>query len=169
MLALSSASLVAFDDKLGSTCRGFEDDGDVESSRESLPYAWVLVTDSCVVAFETSCGRDGCRAIECEDAGRDEKVGTPSCGRGRGGSGGGVPSLDGEVAPLQEVLREAMPMMPSVGFAKSRCSTRSAFFGASSIAGVAGSGGASLADGWLCGSASPDTDIGRAACLSHEV
>jgi hypothetical protein len=58
----------------------------------------VFVTDSCVVAFETSCGRDGCRAIECEDAGREEKMGTPSCGRG--GSGGGVPSLDGEVAPL---------------------------------------------------------------------
>lgn len=60
-------------------------------------------------------------------------------------------------------------MIPSVGFAKSCCSTVSAFFGASSIAGVVGSVGASLGDGWLCGSAFPDSDIGDAVCLSHEV
>ena len=122
-----------------------------------------------MVAFDTSCGRDGCRAIECEDAGRDERVGTPNCGRGRGGSGGGVPSLDGEVAPLYEVLREALPMISSVGFEKSSDSTWSAFFDTSSIADVVGSVGASLGDGWLCGSALPDSDIGDTVCLSHEV
>lgn len=113
--------------------------------------------ESCVVAFESSCGLEGARLIECEDVGRDERVGTPNCGRG--GSGGGVPSLDGEVAPLYEGLREALPMMLSVGLAKSCCSTPSAFFGASSTTGVVGSFGASLGDGWLCGSAFPDSDM----------
>jgi hypothetical protein len=145
MLALSSASLVLWEDTLGIMLRGLADAGDVESSRESLPKACVLVTESCVVAFETSCGRAG--VTECDDEGRDVKAGTPSCGRG--GSGGGVLSLEGEDMPLYEGLREALPIMPSVGLAKSCCSTRSAFFGASSTACVVGSFGASLVDGWL--------------------
>ena len=100
-----------------------------------------------MVALETSCGRDGARAIECDDVGRDEDAGTASCGRG--GSGGGEPSLDGEETPLCEGLRDALPIMLSVVLAKSCCSTRSAFFGASSIAGVVRLFGASLGDGWL--------------------
>lgn len=85
-LALSSPSLVALDDKLGSKLRGFEHADEVESSRDSLPKACVLVTESCVVAFETSWGRDGAlvtkcdgaRVTECDDTGRDVKLGMSS-------------------------------------------------------------------------------------------
>lgn len=105
------------------------------------------MTESCVVALDTSCGRDGARSIECDDVGRDEKVGTPNCGRG--GSGGGVPSLEGEETLLYEGLRGALPAVLGVGLAKSCGSTPSAFFGASSIETVVGLFGASLGDGWL--------------------
>jgi hypothetical protein len=94
----------------------------------------------------------------------------PSCNCGRGGSGGGVPSLDGEVevvAPLvlYEGLREdeaLRAMMLSVGLAKSSCSTRSP---SPSFAGVGAS--PSLGDGWLCGAAFPDSDMEKAGGLSH--
>ena len=148
-------------------CRAVEDAGEFESSRESLPKACVLVTESCVVALETSCGREGALLTECDDAGRDVKVGTPSCGRG--GSGGGVPSLDGVVVPLYEGLREALPIMLNVGLAKSCCSTPSAFFVASSMAAVVGSFGASFGDGWLVGSAFPDSGIEGRIIHYHEV
>lgn len=119
------------------------------------------------MALETSCGRDGARLTECEDVGRDESVGTPSCGRG--GSGGGVPSLDGEVVPLYDGLREALPMMLSVGLAKSCCSTPSLFCDASSTVGAEDSFGASFGDGWLGGSAFPDSDMEEVLLRSHGV
>jgi hypothetical protein len=95
-----------------------------ESSRESLPKAWPLLRVSCVVALEMSCGLDGDLRIECDVDGRELR--NPSWGRG--GSGGGVPSRDGDDTPLIELRREALFMMFSVGFAKSCCQTRSAFF-----------------------------------------
>lgn len=158
-LVSSSASVRTSDTRVGRTCRGCAGAREAASSRESLPKAWVLVMESCVVALETSCGRDGARLTECEDAGRDECA--PSCNCGRGGNGGGVPSLDGEVevvAPLvlyegrreDEALRA---MMLSVGLAKSSCSTRSP--------------SPSLGDGWLCGAAFPDSDMEKAGGLSH--
>lgn len=61
--------------------------------------------------------------MECDVDGREERK--PSCGRG--GSGGGVPSLDGDDTPLTEALRETLCIMFSVGLAKSCCSTLSAF------------------------------------------
>lgn len=127
----------------------------------------MLVTESCVVALETSCGRDGARAIECDDVGRDEKAGMPSCGRG--GSGGGVPSLDGEETPLYEGLRDALPIMLNVGLAKSCGCTQSASCGASSIAGEADLSSASLGGGWLGGSAFPVSDMERIVWDCHEV
>jgi hypothetical protein len=164
-LLSSSASVRTSDTRVGRTCRGCAGAREAASSRKSLPkaWAWVLVMESCVVALETSCGRDGARLTECDDGGRDEC--TPSCNCGRGGSGGGVPSLDGEVevvAPLvlYEGLREdeaLRAMMLSVGLAKSSCS---------SFAGVGGS--PSLGDGWLCGAAFPDSDMEKAGGLSHE-
>jgi hypothetical protein len=95
-----------------------------ESLRESLPKAWPLLRVSCVVALEMSCGLDGDLRIECDVDGRELR--NPSWGRG--GSGGGVPSRDGDDTPLIELRREALFMMFSVGFAKSCCPTRSAFF-----------------------------------------
>ena len=170
-LVSSSASVRASETRVGRTCRGCAGAREAASSRESLPkaWAWVLVMESCVVALETSCGRDGARLTECEDAGRDGC--TPSCSCGRGGSGGGVPSLDGEVevvAPLvlYEGLREdeaLRAMMLSVGLAKSSCSTRSL---SPSFAGVGAS--PSLGDGWFCGAAFPDSDMEKAGGLSHE-
>lgn len=129
----------------------------------------MLVTERCVVALETSCGRDGARLTECDDVGRVERDGMLSCGRG--GSGGGVPSLDGEVAPLHEGLREALPMMLSVGLAKSGCSTPlSPFFGgASSTAGAEGSIGVSPVNGWRGGSACADSDMEQVSWRSHGV
>ena len=52
------------------------------------------------------------------------ELATASCGRG--GSGGGVPSLEGK--ELADVLREKVRIIFSVGFAKSCCSIRSADF-----------------------------------------
>jgi hypothetical protein len=45
---------------------------------------------------------------------------------GRGGSGGGVPSRDGDEMPVVELLRDRFFIMFMVGFAKSFCSTCSA-------------------------------------------
>jgi hypothetical protein len=144
------------------------------SSRESLPNACVLVTESCVVALETKCGR--ATVMEWEEVGREVNVETPSCGRG--GSGGGVPSRDGDETWLCEGLRGAWPIMLNVGLAKSCCSAPSAFFGASSIVGEvgesgelgeAGLSGASPVDAWLCGPAFPVSDIEVAVLHCHEV
>jgi|TARA_R110002003_G_scaffold68_13_gene6153 hypothetical protein len=74
------------------------------------------------VALETSCGLEGDVWIEWDVEGRELR--NPSWGRG--GSGGGVPSRDGDDTPLTEALREMLFMMFSVGFAKSCCSMRSA-------------------------------------------
>lgn len=106
------------------------DDGpeEVESSLPSWLYICVLVYDSCVVAFETSCGR--AVVVECAVDGRDPRK---LAFFGRGGSGGGVPSLDSEDSELYEVFREALCIMLIVGLMKSRGSKPSCFF-----AGVAG-------------------------------
>ena len=53
--------------------------------------------------------------IEWDVEGRG--LSNPSCGRG--GSGGGVPSLDGAITLLAEALRDMLFIMLSVGFAKS--------------------------------------------------
>jgi hypothetical protein len=102
---------------------------DAASSRDSVPKAWPLLSESWVVALETSCGLDGAFRIECEVEGRELMY--PSCGRG--GSGGGVSSRDGEDTPLVEALRDMFFMMPSVGFAKSFWSTWSAFLNEASL------------------------------------
>jgi hypothetical protein len=78
-----------------------------ESASESVAKACVCATDSCVVALETSCGREG--AVEWDVPGRES---SPSCGRG--GSGGGVPSID--AMELFDVLREKLRIMFRVGF-----------------------------------------------------
>jgi hypothetical protein len=124
MLALSSASLVLREGTPPAELCCFDATDADESSRESLPKAWSLLRVSCVVALEMSCGLDGDLRIECDVVGRELR--NPSWGRG--GSGGGVPSRDGNDTPLVELRREALVMMFSVGFAKSCCSTRSAFF-----------------------------------------
>lgn len=77
-----------------------------------------------MVAFETSCGRVG--AVECDveglESSRLEIL-------GRGGSGGGVPSLDTEDTPLVDVLREALCIILIVGFTKSCWPTSLLFLG----------------------------------------
>lgn len=88
---------------------------DGDSSRESLPKAWPSLNESCVVALDTSCGLDGALRIEWDVEGRG--LMNPSCGRG--GSGGGVPSLEGAMTLLAEALRDRLFIMFSVGFAKS--------------------------------------------------
>jgi hypothetical protein len=90
-----------------------------ETSLDSTAYAWVFWAERWVVALEKSCGLVG--AVECDVEGRESR---PSCGRG--GSGGGVSSLD--TSELVDVLREILCIMLSVGFAKSCCSIWSAFF-----------------------------------------
>jgi hypothetical protein len=67
-----------------------------------------------------SCGLEGALCRVCREWAVDGLELT-SCGRG--GSGGGVPSLDGCVTLLEDAVREALFMMFSVGFAKSRDST----------------------------------------------
>jgi hypothetical protein len=97
---------------------------DAESSRDSLPKASPLLSESWVVAFETSCGLEGALRIERVEYDVDGRA-WRTLGRGRGGSGGGVPSRDGGERALVEALRERLCMMFSVGFAKSCCSTLS--------------------------------------------
>lgn len=81
-------------------------------SSASPPYACVVDVHSCVVALETSCGRAG--VVEWDVEGREPS--RPNCGRG--GSGGGVPSLDGSDSALADGLRERLWMMFSVGLVK---------------------------------------------------
>jgi len=90
-----------------------------ESSRDSVPTASPLLSESCVVALEMSCGLDGAFRMEWDVEGLELR--NPSCGRG--GSGGGVPSLDGAATLLVEALRDMLFVMFNVGFAKSCCAT----------------------------------------------
>jgi hypothetical protein len=99
----------------------FEED---DSNFESSLYVCVSVYDSCVVAFDTSWGLGG--AIPCDVDGLESRS---SKFFGRGGSGGGVPSLDTAVRLLKDDFRDALRMMLSVGFVKSCCSTLSLFWG----------------------------------------
>lgn len=69
-------------------------------------------------------------AVECEVEGRESSKPTFF---GRGGSGGGVPSLDIDDTPLVDVLREVLCIMFIVGLAKSCCSTLSFFLGAGEV------------------------------------
>ena len=124
MLALSSASFTREGWFTPRKLRCFAGSNSGTSSRDSVPKAWPLLSESWVVALETSCGREGVLRIECEVDGRELR--NPSCGRG--GSGGGVPSREGVEMPLTEALRDMLFMMFSVGFAKSWCTTSSAFF-----------------------------------------
>jgi hypothetical protein len=114
-----------------------------ESSRASLPKAWPLPSDRCVVALATSCGLDGARWTERAVEGRE------LTGGGRGGNGGGVPSRDGCDMLAEDVVREALLIMCSVGFAKSRCSTWPAVFSDALLLARTGTEGA------LCGCAAP--------------
>lgn len=67
-----------------------------------------------VVGLETSCGLAGVDERDEPDAG--PTLSKPGCGRG--GSGGGVPSLDGTESALADALRDRPWMMFKVGFAK---------------------------------------------------
>jgi hypothetical protein len=114
MLALSSASLRLREARFAprtSRDLGPEDVGD--SSFVSVANACVLATESCVVALERSCGLAD--AVECDVEGRESR---PSAGRG--GSGGGVSSLDSSEST--DVLREKFRIILRVGLAKSCCS-----------------------------------------------
>jgi hypothetical protein len=103
--------------------------------------------------------------IECEVEGRELR--NPSCGRG--GSGGGVPSLDGDEVPLVELRREALLMMFSVGFAKSCCSTRFALFAEALLLFCVGVEGALVAgDGTPSGSALPVSGIKTVVAVPHQ-
>lgn len=76
--------------------RGLEAPEDAgESSRESVLYVCVSVYDSCVVALEARAGRIGLNEWDVD--GRDPSKSTFF---GRGGKGGGVPSLDNAVRLL---------------------------------------------------------------------
>lgn len=96
--------------------RGFAVDS---SSFESVPRVWEFAYESCVVALDKSCGREGAREWAIEWAVDGRELSTPSCGRG--GSGGGDSSC--EASELVDVLREKLRIMPSVGLAKSCVST----------------------------------------------
>ena len=83
--------------------------------------------ESCVVALDTSRGLLG--VTECEVEGRESRK--PRFGRG--GSGGGVPSLDiPDASDNSEVdfFLDKLLIMLMVGLAKSCCSTLSLFLGA---------------------------------------
>ena len=73
--------------------------------------------------MDTSCGREG--AVECAVEGRESR------NIGRGGRGGGVPSLDGarDDTLLADVRLEKLCIMLIVGLAKSCWSTFGLFFG----------------------------------------
>lgn len=75
----------------------------------------MLEVESCVVALETSCGLAG--AVEWDVEGRE--LSSPNCGRG--GRGGGVPSLDGRDSALADALRDRLWIMFRVGFVKDGC------------------------------------------------
>jgi hypothetical protein len=98
------------------TFLGFELLDEGESSPDTLLYVCVSVYESCVVALDTSCGLAG--AVECAVAGLES--GKPRF-RGRGGSGGGVSSLDTEDKALVDVLRERLCIMLIVGLVNSCC------------------------------------------------
>jgi hypothetical protein len=122
--------------------RAFEGFGTGDSSLNSFWWTCESAYESCVVAFDTNCGRTG--AIECDVVGLDPRK---LIFLGRGGSGGGVPSRETVEMALVEVFRDRLCMRPSVGFTKSCCSTLSDFLvvgvaGALSAAAPAGEGSA---------------------------
>lgn len=128
MLALSSPSLELRDDPKFKP--KYDRSFGVCDELESLDsFSWFAESakDSFVVALDTSRGLLG--AKECEVEGRE----AGSSRFGRGGSGGGVPSLDtAEVSDRAEddAFLDRVLIMLIVGLAKSCCSTLSFFFGA---------------------------------------
>lgn len=117
------------------------------------------------MALETRCGRDGDFRIEWEVEGRGLR--NPSCGRG--GSGGGVPSLDGATTLLAEALRDMLLMMLSVGFAKSCCETfLAAFLKDALLLSCVGVEGALSGEAAPSGSALPVSGIKTVVTVSHQ-
>lgn len=90
-----------------------------DSARDLSLYVCVSIYESCCVGLDTSCGLMG--DPPCDVEGRESSgVARLAYGYvGRGGSGGGVPSLDSASRLLRDDFRDALCIMLIVGFVNS--------------------------------------------------
>jgi hypothetical protein len=127
-LALSSASLVCLEPRLRPKYERALEARDGLGARDSFWWFAESAKESWVVALETRFGLP--MRTECDVEGRDSR--RPRLGRG--GSGGGVPSLDTVAEawdkPDVDGFLDRLSITLSVGFAKSCCTTLSVALGA---------------------------------------